>query len=939
MMLQMNYTSSSTSFLAKAARYPFRRTLLAGFLILLLGYSPAVMAAPGHPEKGAGKSGYSYSVAVLKDFSVAGSGNPDILQITVSPTPPYPPGLALQFSISTVGYTPILTTDANGVVTLDFASTIVGPVTVNVYNGPIDPANLVATQVLNFIATAGPVDLSKSFIQVTQNPASADGVAQDIVQAVLYDSHGNAEPSNTPVTFTTEIGTATITTTGLSVGNVVVADFTSTVVGNVQVQGAVPAGFLDDQANPANNFVSIQFVIPPPSLAKSYVVAVTTPMPADGTSQDVVQAVVLNSLGQPVPANTTVTFTIETGTATITTTGLTNASGVATADFTSTVAGSVQVQAQISIAGVPTFLFDQNNPANNFVTIQFVIPPPNVANSYIAAVTTPMPADGASQDVVQAVVLNSLGQPVPAGTSVTFTIETGTATITTTGITNASGVATAFFTSLVVGSVQVQAQVSIGGVPTFLNDQSNPANNFVTIQFVVIPPSVATSYIVAVTTPVPADGTSQDVVQAVVNNSLGQPFPAGTLVTFTIETGTATMTTTGMTNASGVATAFFTSLIVGSVQVQAQVSIAGVPTFLFDQNNPANNFVTIKFVTGPPVPSNPSNPVPPGGGGGSGGSGTGPSNPSDPTGPGGGFTYLAMTFNNVPADGVSADTATAYITDAEGHPVAGVAVTFTFHTGGPANGGALFQPGGVVTIVVTTNQNGYAAVPITSTITGDAWVDASINPGGTIAGSSAIAHFTQAPDVNNPQTQLIVIVYEALADGHSTTEVKAHIVDATGQPAADADVVFAIDSGNAQIVTPGPYTTDANGDVFIQLTSSTPGNVYVTATVGGKAIVFGSPAKTQFAAINIYVPRVFTPNGDGTNDILRPILVGISTFHYFSVYNRWGNLIFTTQDANQGWDGTFKGVAQPVETYLWIAEGIDLNGKKIVAKGMTSLVR
>ena len=91
--------------------------------------------------------------------------------------------------------------------------------------------------------------------------------------------------------------------------------------------------------------------------------------------------------------------------------------------------------------------------------------------------------------------------------------------------------------------------------------------------------------------------------------------------------------------------------------------------------------------------------------------------------------------------------------------------------------------------------------------------------------------------------------------------------------------------------------------------------------------------------INIYVPKVFTPNSDGTNDVLKPILVGIQTFHYFSVYNRWGNLIYTTQDPNQGWDGTFKGVAQPVETYLWIAEGIDVNGKKIVQKGMTSLVR
>jgi gliding motility-associated-like protein len=536
---------------------------------------------------------------------------------------------------------------------------------------------------------------------------------------------------------------------------------------------------------------------------------------------------------------------------------------------------------------------------------------------------------------VQAVVYNSLGQPVPDTTTVTFKYSVAGTVMTTTG-TTVNGVATAYFSSLIVGPVVVTASVWINGLLTPLPDQNIPANKFVTIAFVLPPPSLANSYVVAVTTPMPADGVSKDVVQAVVYNSLGQPVPDTTTVTFKYSVAGTVMTTTG-TTVNGVATAYFSSLIVGPVVVTASVWINGVLTPLPDQNNPANNFVTIAFVTGPPVNSNPGNPTPPGGGGP--GSGTGPSNPSDPSGPGGGFTYLAMTFNNVPADGVSADTATAYITDAEGHPIAGVPVYFSFHTGGPANGGALFQPFGEIIDTVLTNANGYAAVPITDTITGDAWVDATIQPAGVIAGSYATAHFTQAPDVNNPETQLIVLVYEALADGHSTTEVKAHIVDASGQPVADAVVQFAIDSGNAQIITSGPYTTDANGDVIIQLTSTTPGNVYVTATVGNKAIKFGSPAKMQFAAINIYVPRVFTPNGDGTNDVLRPILVGISTFHYFSVYNRWGNLIYTTQDPNQGWDGTFKGVAQPVETYLWIAEGIDLNGKKIVAKGMTSLVR
>src|SRR6202012_1504570 len=125
---------------------------------------------------------------------------------------------------------------------------------------------------------------------------------------------------------------------------------------------------------------------------------------------------------------------------------------------------------------------------------------------------------------------------------VTFTIETGTATMTTTG-TTVGGVATAYFTSTVVGSVQVQATINGG---TFLNDQANPANNFVTVQFVVPPPLATASYVIATVTPMPADGTSQDVVQAVVNNSLG-PVPDGTVVVFTIETGTATMTTTGTT--------------------------------------------------------------------------------------------------------------------------------------------------------------------------------------------------------------------------------------------------------------------------------------------------------------------------------------------------------------------------------------------------------
>jgi gliding motility-associated-like protein len=53
----------------------------------------------------------------------------------------------------------------------------------------------------------------------------------------------------------------------------------------------------------------------------------------------------------------------------------------------------------------------------------------------------------------------------------------------------------------------------------------------------------------------------------------------------------------------------------------------------------------------------------------------------------------------------------------------------------------------------------------------------------------------------------------------------------------------------------------------------------------------------------IYVPTAFTPGKDGLNDVLRAIPVGIKEFLYFSIYNRWGQLVFTTTDPRKGWDG------------------------------------
>ena len=89
----------------------------------------------------------------------------------------------------------------------------------------------------------------------------------------------------------------------------------------------------------------------------------------------------------------------------------------------------------------------------------------------------------------------------------------------------------------------------------------------------------------------------------------------------------------------------------------------------------------------------------------------------------------------------------------------------------------------------------------------------------------------------------------------------------------------------------------------------------------------------------IFVPSAFTPNGDGVNDVFRPIPVGITKINYFRVYNRWGQLVYASSSAEEGWNGKVGGVLQPTATYVWIVRGEDFTGKVVFAKGVMTLIR
>lgn len=94
-----------------------------------------------------------------------------------------------------------------------------------------------------------------------------------------------------------------------------------------------------------------------------------------------------------------------------------------------------------------------------------------------------------------------------------------------------------------------------------------------------------------------------------------------------------------------------------------------------------------------------------------------------------------------------------------------------------------------------------------------------------------------------------------------------------------------------------------------------------------------------YTKVGIFVPSAFTPNNDSRNDMLKAIPRGVSILNYFKIFNRYGNLVFFTKDFNKGWDGKLNGILQNTNSYIWIAEGVDVKSNIITNKGIVTLIR
>jgi protocatechuate 3,4-dioxygenase beta subunit len=362
---------------------------------------------------------------------------------------------------------------------------------------------------------------------------------------------------------------------------------------------------------------------------------------------------------------------------------------------------------------------------------------------------------------------------------------------------------------LLAGTYVVTAgQVLAGGVPYVATVAGSPAtvpaggSASVTVQYAPL-----ALQLTAVPASVPADGSTASLLTATVRDPSGQPL-SGVTVTFRSDAGvlqagtvlaTAGATLAASTDSHGQAQMQLTASQPGSAHVQASATVAGAP---------ASATVQVTFTSTVPtgVPAQ---------------------------------VRLTAQPTQVPADGTSAATLQATVTDATGAPVAGASVNFSTTLG--LIGGEL--AGGQAT--VTTDAQGHAQAQLTSAVPGTAQVTAAAEGAAGATDTAQVTFVSVAPAGST--LSLRVQPSQVQADGTTQAQVVATLRDLQGNPLPGVGVQFSLTSGSVGRLSAAQATTDTSGQAAVAVVSQTVG----TATIQAQAPGIATPAQVQVSFVAV----------------------------------------------------------------------------------------
>jgi len=293
-----------------------------------------------------------------------------------------------------------------------------------------------------------------------------------------------------------------------------------------------------------------------------------------------------------------------------------------------------------------------------------------------------------------------------------------------------------------------------------------------------------------------------------------------------------------------------------------------------------------------------------------------------------GATTIA-TYNNVSGSqtfsGLGAGTYTLNVTDSDNCPGT-VSITIT-------------QPS-QITLITEILQHTFCALN-----NGSATVTASGGVPGYSYNWNTTPQQTMPTAVNMPAGSYVVTV----TDNHLCTATASVTINDSDGPRYTAEITHAVCGNNAGSITltlfdgTPPYTVVwEHGPTGTSITELFAG-VY-TFTLSDS----DTCSRTESLTVNdlqidcsqphVYVPNIFSPNGDGENDVLYVRGDGVISIE-FIVFSRWGNKVFESTDMSIGWDGTFKDKALDPAVFTYILKARFIDGQNYETNGTITLTR
>lgn len=147
---------------------------------------------------------------------------------------------------------------------------------------------------------------------------------------------------------------------------------------------------------------------------------------------------------------------------------------------------------------------------------------------------------------------------------------------------------------------------------------------------------------------------------------------------------------------------------------------------------------------------------------------------------------------------------------------------------------------------------------------------------------------------------------------------------------SNADVSTFLLSGDNQIVTDNlPFTIQNEGTYILTLVSSNDEGC-IDSVSREITVISG--------VLEVSIPNSFTPNGDGFNDVFKPVIKGLEEINLV-IFNRYGNQVASWKQETVNWDGSHNGASSPDGVYYYVLMGKDYAGAEVERTGSITILR